>query len=97
MDIIEATQIIENGLIDVHSSYKIVEKDETKMLIRIMGECKKIYDAYDVMSFPLQEDIIEQAEMIQMLNHQIGKKLNVGFRLFRYLLSSQAIRTKMIS
>ena len=65
----------------IPQSYKIVEKEETKVLIRVLEECKTIYNAWSVMSFPLQQDIIDKANMIQMLNAQILKKLR---RLYRF-------------
>ena len=75
MDIIEATKIIESGVIFISQDYKIVEKESTKLLINVLDECRAIHSAWLVMSFPLQEDIIEKATMIQMLNKQIQKKL----------------------
>ena len=81
MDIIEATKYTYNGVLMVSSSYKIVEKEETKVLIKILEECKTIRDAYEVMSFPLQEDIVDEGTIVRIMNQQIDKKLK---RLYRY-------------
>lgn len=81
MNIIDATKIIEGGVLLIPQSYKIVEKDETEVLLKVLDECKTIYNAWSVMSFPLQQDIIDEANMIQMLNAQILKKLH---RLYRF-------------
>lgn len=81
MDIIEATKIIEEGVLLIPQSYKIVEKDETKPLIKVLDECNQIWNAWNVMSFPTQADIIDKALMIKMLNAQIIKKL---VKLYRY-------------
>lgn len=81
MNIIEATKIVDCGILTTETSYKIVEKEETKVLIKILGECKTIRDAFRVMSFPSADDIIDKATMIQIMNEQILKKVK---RMYRY-------------
>ena len=85
---IEATKIIEEGVLLIPQSYKIVEKDETKLLIKVLDECRQIWNAWKVMSFAY-ESSIDKAMMIQMLNAQIIKKL---VRLYRYYSRNFGIR-----
>lgn len=81
MNIIEATKIIDCGLLTTNNGYKIVEKEETKVLIKTLKQCKTIRDAFGVMSYPSQDDIIDEAIMIKMMNEQIMKKIK---RMYRY-------------
>ena len=81
MDIIEATKIINCGILNTHTGYKIVEKEETKVLIKTLNQCETIRDAFGVMSYPSQDDIIDEAIMIKMMNEQIMKKIK---RMYRY-------------
>ena len=81
MNIVEANKIIDCGLLSTTTGYKIVEKKETKVLIKTLGQCKTIRDAFNVMSYPSQDDIIDEAIMIKMMNEQIMKKIK---RMYRY-------------
>lgn len=81
MDIIRASKIIDGGILSVNTGYKIVSKKETKLLLKILFECKTITNAFNIMSFTGQDEIIDKAIMIEMLNKQILKKFK---KLCRY-------------
>jgi hypothetical protein len=89
MDIIRASKIVDNGLLSVNTGYKIVSKKETKVLLKILFECKSITNAFNVMSFTGQDELIDEAIMIEMLNSQILKKLK---KLYRYYSRYYGIR-----
>ena len=66
---------------EVTCDYKIVEKKETKALLRVLGEIRAIQKGYMAMSFPLQEDIAKDGIMRSICNEQIDDKLD---KLYRY-------------
>lgn len=70
-----------NTILMVSTSYKVVEKKETKVLIKILRECKAIRDAFGVMSFYYQDDDTDESMMISLMNKQIDQKLN---KLYTY-------------
>lgn len=78
---LESSKILQEGVILIPQSYKIVEKEETSVLIKTLDECRTIYKAYSVMSIPSVNDWEENTTMIQMMNLQIFKKLE---RMYRY-------------
>ena len=68
VDFVEANKVINNGVLLINNPYNVVEKEETKPLIRTLKECRAIYDAYSVMSFPSSAGIVEDAIMVQTMN-----------------------------
>ena len=74
----------------IHCSYKIVEKEETKVLLRFLNEIHLLQQALQVMTFTklghLEDD---EEDAIELFDRQIQNKL---IRMYRYYSRKYGIK-----
>lgn len=71
--------LIGGGVIDVRCSYRIVQKEETKALINLLGKCKALYDGFFAINGDISIEDIDTTKKVA--NTSIIFNLN---RLFNY-------------